>query len=136
MKNFDFKYYWLRFKMEVQGGIDVVKDIIRDVDIVEDFKRVIQNLKEKDQYEAQQKRYRKQEILQPNDIVEFYDPVYTGNIVKGKVTHVGWSFTHDCVGVTVSVIETGIIRNAKDVRHFTQIWILNNLISIEQPNID
>ena len=121
MKNIDFKYYWLRFKMEVQGGIDVVRDILRDVDIVEDFKRGIQNLKEKDQYEAQQKRYRKQEILQPNDIVEFYDPVYTGNIVKGKVTQVGWSFTYDCVGVTVAVIETGIVRNAKDVRHFTQI---------------
>lgn len=136
MKNIDFKYYWLRFKMEVQGGIDVVKDIMKDVDIVEGFKQGWKNLKEQDEYEKQQKMYRKKEILQPNDIVTFDDPVYIGNVVTGKVTDINWNFTHDCVGVTISIIETCNIRDTRDIRHFRQIDVLNNLISIEQPNID
>lgn len=135
MKNIDFKYYWLRFKMEVQGGYKIVKDMFKDIDIVEDFKKGIQRLREQDEYEKQQKMYRKKEILQPNDIVTFYDPTYPGNVIKGVVYSVGYSYYEGCVAIGVVVLESGLLRNNRDHRYFTQYHILNNLIKIEQPYI-
>ena len=53
----NFKYYWMRFKMDVRGGWDIFKKTFEDVDFMENMRNNIQTWKENDEYEARQKRY-------------------------------------------------------------------------------
>ena len=82
----ELKYNWLILKMEIQGGYKEVKKIFNFENLKEMFERAIENMEETDRYEKQQKKYRKKDILQPNDIVEFKDPDCLGNVLKCKVT--------------------------------------------------
>ena len=128
----ELKYNWLRLKLEIQGGYEEVKKIFNIDNLKEMFERAIENMEETDRYEKQQKEYRKKEILQPNDIVEFKDPDYLGNILKCKVTEVDYDYINNNVVVDLEILETGLKKKYKYCT-CNQIDILNNLISINQP---
>ena len=128
----ELKYNWLRLKMEMQGGYEEVKKIFNIENLKEMFERAIKNMEEKDRYDKQQKEYEKKEILQPNDIVEFKDPDYLGNVLKCKVTEVEYDYINNIVIVDLEILETGLKKKYKYCT-CKQIDILNNLISINQP---
>ena len=128
----ELKYNWLRLKMEMQGGYEEVKKIFNIENLKEMFERAIKNMEEKNRYDKQQKEYEKKEILQPNDIVEFKDPDYLGNVLKCKVTEVEYDHINNSVIVDLEILETGLKKKYKYCT-CKQIDILNNLISIQQP---
>lgn len=127
----EVKYNWLILKMELQGGYEVFKNALNFNHIKEMFEKAIENMEENDRYEKQQKEYRKKEILQPNDIVEFKDPDCLGNILKCKVIEVDYDYINSNVIVELEILETGL-KKKYDYCTCKQIDILNNLISINQ----
>lgn len=137
MNNFknELKYQWRMLKANVKGGYQEVKKLLVYEDLVEKFKEGLRIIKEDNEYEKQQKMYHKKEILQPNDIVEFRDPNYLGNIIKGRVIDVRYEFVMGEVEIQIEVLEN-CLRNKRDVMFVYQHHILNNLINIEQPNIN
>lgn len=137
MNNFknELKYQWRMLKANIKGGYQEVKRILVYKDLVEKFKEGLRVIKEDNEYEKQQKMYHKKEILQPNDIVEFRDPNYLGNIIKGRVINVRYEFAMGEVEIQIEVLEN-CLRNKRDVMFVYQHHILNNLINIEQPNIN
>lgn len=128
----ELKYNWLILKMEIQGGYEEVKKIFNIENLKEMFERAIENMEENDRYEKQQKEYKKKEILQPNDIVEFKDPDCLGNILKCKVIEVDYDYINNNVVVYLEILETGL-KKKHDHYMYSQVDILNNLISINQP---
>lgn len=128
----ELKYNWLRLKMEMQVGYEEVKKIFNIENLKEMFERAIENMEETDRYEKQQKEYRKKDILQPNDIVEFKDPDCLGNVLKCKVTEVDYDYINNNVIVDLEILETGL-KKKYDYYTCKQVDILNNLISIQQP---
>lgn len=137
MNNFknELKYQWRMLKANIKGGYQEVKKLLVYKDLVEKFKEGLRVIKEDNEYEKQQKMYHKKEILQPNDIVEFRDPNYLGNIIKGRVIDVRYEFAMGEVEIQIEVLEN-CLRNKRDVMFVYQHHILNNLINIEQPNIN
>lgn len=137
MNNFknELKYQWRMLKANIKGGYQEVKKLLVYEDLVEKFKEGLRIIKEDNEYEKQQKMYHKKEILQPNDIVEFRDPNYLGNIIKGRVINVRYEFAMGEVEIQIEVLEN-CLRNKRDVMFVYQHHILNNLINIEQPNIN
>lgn len=137
MNNFknELKYQWRLLKANVKGGYQEVKRLLVYKDLVEKFKEGLRVIKEDNEYEKQQKMYRKKEILQPNDIVEFRDPNCLGNIIKGRVIDVRYEFVMGEVEIQIEVLEN-CLRNKRDIMFVYQHHILNNLINIEQPNIN
>lgn len=137
MNNFknELKYQWRMLKANIKGGYQEVKRILVYKDLVEKFKEGLRVIKEDNEYEKQQKMYRKKEILQPNDIVEFRDPNCLGNIIKGRVINVRYEFVMGEVEIQIEVLEN-CLRNKRDIMFVYQHHILNNLINIEQPNIN
>lgn len=131
----ELKYQWRMLKANIKGGYQEVKRILVYKDLVEKFKEGLRVIKEDNEYEKQQKMYHKKEILQPNDIVEFRDPNYLGNIIKGRVIDVRYEFIMGEVEIQIEVLEN-CLRNKRDVMFVYQHHILNNLINIEQPNIN
>lgn len=128
----ELKYNWLRLKIEIQGGYKEVKETFNFENLKEMFERAIENMEETDRYEKQQKEYRKKEILQPNDIVEFNDPDYAGNVLKCRVVTVDYDYINDNVVVDLEILETGL-KKKYDYCICKQVDVLNNLISIQQP---
>lgn len=137
MNNFknELKYQWRMLKANIKGGYQEVKKLLVYEDLVEKFKEGLRIIKEDNEYEKQQKMYHKKEILQPNDIVEFRDPNYLGNIIKGRVIDVRYEFVKGEIEIQIEVLEN-CLRNKRDVMFVYQHHILNNLINIEQPNIN
>lgn len=137
MNNFknELKYQWRMLKANIKGGYQEVKKLLVYEDLVEKFKEGLRIIKEDNEYEKQQKMYHKKEILQPNDIVEFRDPNYLGNIIKGRVIDVRYEFVMGDVEIQLEVLEN-CLRNRRDIMFVYQHHILNNLINIEQPNIN
>ena len=137
MNNFknELKYQWRMLKANIKGGYQEVKKLLVYEDLVEKFKEGLRIIKEDNEYEKQQKMYHKKEILQPNDIVEFRDPNYLGNIIKGRVIDVRYEFVMGDVEIQIEVLEN-CLRNKRDGMFVYQHHILNNLINIEQPNIN
>lgn len=137
MNNFknELKYQWRMLKANIKGGYQEVKKLLVYEDLVEKFKEGLRIIKEDNEYEKQQKMYHKKEILQPNDIVEFRDPNYLGNIIKGRVINVRYEFAMGEVEIQIEVLED-CLRNKRDIMFVYQHHILNNLINIEQPNIN
>lgn len=135
MNNFknELRYQWRMLKANVKGGYQEVKKLLVYEDLVEKFKEGIRIIKEDEEYEKQQKMYRKKEILQPNDIVEFRDPEYFGNIIKGKVIALEGIYPLDRIEVEIEIIDNCLRKGGK--MYVYQDHILNNLINIEQPNI-
>ena len=136
MNNFknELKYQWRMLKANVKGGYQEVKKLLVYEDLVEKFKEGIRIIKEEKEYEKQQKMYRKKEILQPNDIVEFRDPECFGNIIKGKVISLEDIYPLDRIEVEIEIIDNCLRKGRKMFVY--QDHILNNLINIEQPNIN
>ena len=130
----ELKYQWRILKANVKGGYQEVKKLLVYEDLVEKFKEGIRIIKEDNEYEKQQKMYRKKEILQPNDIVEFRDPEYFGNIIKGKVIALEDIYPLDRIEVEIEIIDNCLRKGGKMFVY--QDHILNNLINIEQPNIN
>ena len=130
----ELKYQWRMLKANVKGGYQEVKKLLVYEDLVEKFKEGIRIIKEDNEYEKQQKMYRKKEILQPNDIVEFRDPEYFGNIIKGKVIALEDIYPLDRIEVEIEIIDNCLRKGRKMFVY--QDHILNNLINIEQPNIN
>lgn len=130
----ELKYQWRMLKANVKGGYQEVKKLLVYEDLVEKFKEGIRIIKEDNEYEKQQKLYRKKEILQPNDIVEFRDPEYFGNIIKGKVIALEDIYPLDRIEVEIEIIDNCLRKGGKMFVY--QDHILNNLINIEQPNIN
>lgn len=128
----ELRYNWLILKMEIQGGYKEVKEILNFENLKEMFERAIENMEETDRYEKQQKEYRKKDILQPNDIVEFKDPKYLGNILKCRVVEVDYDYINNNVVVDLEILESGL-KKKYDYCTCKQVDILNNLISIQQP---
>ena len=122
-------------KANVKGGYQEVKKLLVYEDLVEKFKEGIRIIKEDNEYEKQQKMYHKKEILQPNDIVEFRDPNYLGNIIKGRVIDVRYEFVMGDIEIQIEVLEN-CLRDKREIMFVYQHHILNNLINIEQPNIN
>lgn len=137
MNNFknELKYQWRMLKANIKGGYQEVKKLLVYEDLVKKFKEGLRIIKEDNEYEKQQKMYHKKEILQPNDIVEFRDPNYLGNIIKGRVINVRYEFAMGEVEIQIEVLED-CLRNKRDIMFVYQHHILNNLINIEQPNIN
>ena len=137
MNNFknELKYQWRMLKANIKGGYQEVKRILVYKDLVEKFKEGLRVIKEDNEYEKQQKMYHKKEILQPNDIVEFRDPNYLGNIIKGRVIDVRYEFVMGDIEIQIEVLEN-CLRDKQDIMFVYQHHILNNLINIEQPNIN
>ena len=137
MNNFknELKYQWRMLKANIKGGYQEVKRILVYKDLVEKFKEGLRVIKEDNEYEKQQKMYHKKEILQPNDIVEFRDPNYLGNIIKGRVIDVRYEFVMGDIEIQIEVLEN-CLRDKRDIMFVYQHHILNNLINIEQPNIN
>lgn len=137
MNNFknELKYQWRMLKANIKGGYQEFKKLLVYEDLVEKFKEGLRIIKEDNEYEKQQKMYHKKEILQPNDIVEFRDPNYLGNIIKGRVINVRYEFAMGEVEIQIEVLED-CLRNKRDIMFVYQHHILNNLINIEQPNIN
>lgn len=130
----ELKYQWRMLKANVKGGYQEVKKLLVYEDLVEKFKEGIRIIKEENEYEKQQKMYRKKEILQPNDIVEFRDPEYFGNIIKGKVIALKEIYPLDRIEVEIEIIDNCLRKGGRMFVY--QDHILNNLINIEQPNIN
>ena len=128
----ELKYNWLRLKMEMQGGYEEVKKIFNIENLKEMFERTIKNIEEKNRYEKRQKEYRKKKILQPNDIIEFRDPCCLGNILKCKVIEVYYDYMKSEVIIKFEILETGL-KKKQTYCKCKQIYILNNLVSINQP---
>ena len=137
MNNFknELKYQWRMLKANIKGGYQEVKRILVYKDLVEKFKEGLRVIKEDNEYEKQQKMYHKKEILQPNDIVEFRDPNYLGNIIKGRVIDVRYEFVMGDIEIQIEVLEN-CLRDKREIMFVYQHHILNNLINIEQPNIN
>lgn len=131
----ELKYQWRMLKANVKGGYQEVKKFLVYEDLVEKFKEGIRIIKEDNEYEKQQKMYHKKEILQPNDIVEFRDPNYLGNIIKGRVIDVRYEFVMGDIEIQIEVLEN-CLRDKREIMFVYQHHILNNLINIEQPNIN
>ena len=131
----ELKYQWRMLKANVKGGYQEVKKLLVYEDLVEKFKEGIRIIKEDNEYEKQQKMYHKKEILQPNDIVEFRDPNYLGNIIKGRVIDVRYEFVMGDIEIQIEVLEN-CLRDKREIMFVYQHHILNNLINIEQPNIN
>lgn len=138
MNNFknELKYQWRLLKANVKGGYQEVKKILVYEDLVEKFKEGLRVIKENNERDKQQKDYHNKEILQPNDIVEFRDPVCLGNIIKAKVIHVSHDYWNEgYVVINVYIIDDSL-GNKGQRKSYYQYDILNELVNIEQPNIN
>lgn len=137
MNNFknELVYQWRQLRAAVKGGYQEVRRILVFKDLVEKFKEGLRVIKEDNEYERQQKMYRKKEILQPNDIVEYRDPKCLGNILKARVIEMRHDYIFGEIEVNLEVLENGLRNKEKYVCEY-QHYILNNLINIEQPNIN
>lgn len=130
----ELKYQWRMLKANVKGGYQEVKNLLVYEDLIEKFKEGLKIIKEDIEYKKQQKMYCKIEVLQPNDIVEFRDPEYFGNIIKGKVTSLAYIQPLDRIEVKIEIIDNCLRKGRRMFVY--QDHILNNLINIEQPNIN
>lgn len=137
MNNFknELIYQWRLLKAEIIGGYREVKKVFNYQDLKEKFELAIKNMEEKDAYEAEQKKFRKQEILQNGDIVEFRDLVCPGNIIRALVINVDYKHYLGAVEVYIEIIDDGL-RNKGKRKFVYQHDVLNNLIKIEQPYLD
>lgn len=130
----ELKYQWRMLKANVKGGYQEVKKLLVYEDLIEKFKEGLKIIKEDNEYKKQQKMYCKIEVLQPNDIVEFRDPEYFGNIIKGKVTALAYIQPLNRIEVKIEIIDNCLRKGRRMFVY--QDHILNNLINIEQPNIN
>lgn len=130
----ELKYQWRMLKAIVKGGYQEVKSLLVYEDLIEKFKEGLEIIKEENEYKKQQKMYRKIKILQPNDIIEFRDPEYFGNIIKGKVIALEDIQPLDRIEVKIEIIDNCLRKGRRMFVY--QDHILNNLINIEQPNIN
>ena len=137
MNNFknELIYQWRLLRANVIGGYEEVKKILNPQNLWEQFKVAIQNMEEKDAYEAEQKKFRKQEILQNGDIIEFRDEICPGNIIRAIVMNVDYKHYLGAVEVYIEIIDDGL-RNKGKRKFVYQHDVLNNLIKIEQPYLD
>lgn len=124
-----WKYYWWQFRQEFLGGWEAIKELWSEIDIIEDVKATYNRLKEDDEYEALQKRYRKKEVLHKGDIITFRNPRCYGNEIIAKVVKVYKSFCYDKMVVDLIVISSAL--HEKDtLLAFPQDDIMNNIIQI------
>lgn len=128
-------YQWRLLRANIIGGYQEVKKVFNLQNLKEKFELAIKNMEEKDAYEAEQKKFRKQEILQNGDIVEFRDLVCPGNIIRALVIDVNYKPYLGAVEIYIEIIDDGL-RNKGKRKFAYQHDILNNLIKIEQPYLD
>lgn len=126
-----FKYYWVQFKMQMQGGYKEIKRIYSEIDVIRDIKAVLKRWDEEEAYEKEQKRLRKKEILKPGDIIEFRQPNFQGNIIKARVLEVEYIQVIGVREVHIEILETGL-RKETIRKFYYQDDILNNLIKLEK----
>lgn len=128
-------YQWRLLRSNIIGGYQEVKKVFNLQNLKEKFELAIKNMEEKDAYEAEQKKFRKHEILQNGDIVEFRDLVCPGNIIRALVIDVNYKHYLGAVEIYIEIIDDGL-RNKGKRKFVYQHDILNNLIKIEQPYLD
>ena len=124
-----WKCYWWSFKQEFLGGCEVIKELWSEIDIIGDIKATYNRLKYNCEYEALQKRYRKEEVLHKNVIITFRNPHCYSNDIVAKVTNVYKSLDYDKIAVDVVVISSALHEKDTLVT-FPQDDIMNNIIQI------
>ena len=129
VKPMKWKYYWWQFRQEFLGGWEVIKELWSEIDIIEDVKATYNRLKEDDEYEALQKRYRTKKVLHEGDIITFRNPHCYGNEIVAKVVNVYKSFCYDKMMVELIVLSSAL--HEKDtLLAFPQDDIMNNIIQM------
>ena len=124
-----WKYYWWQFRQEFLGGWEAIKELWSEVDIIGDFKATYNRLKEDDEYEALQKRYRKKEVLHKGDIITFRNPHCYGNEIVAKVVNVYKSLCYDKMMVELIVLSSALHEKDTSLA-FPQDDIMNNIIQM------
>ena len=131
MKNLknELVYQWRMLKAEVKGGYQEAKRLLNYQDIKEKFLQGLENLKEQDRFEAEQKRFNNKYILQYHDVVLFRDPENYGNEIEAEVLDMGKNTIG--VWIKIKVLKTGL-RNDHPYAYMQQADIMNNLIKLEK----
>ena len=131
MKNLknELVYQWRMLKSEVKGGYQEAKRLLNYQDIKEKFLQGLENLKEQDRFEAEQKRFNSKYILQYHDVVLFRDPENYGNEIEAEVLDMGKNTIG--VWIKIKVLKTGL-RNDHPYAYMQQADIMNNLIKLEK----
>lgn len=137
----NLKYYWWEFKSQMIGGYEIFKETFNLQQMKENYRNNMKIMKENNEYDKQQRRYKNKHLLKSGDIIEFYQPECYGNIIKGKVldshnifeARYNWDLDMSKEGVVIEVeiLESGL-RNTGEIRYFYQLDIMNNLISLNK----
>ena len=122
-------YQWRQLKDAVKGGYQETKKLLNYQDLKEKFMEGLKNIKEQDQYEKEQKRYRKKQLLNVGDIVTFNDTECYGNVLKARITKVERSVFG--IYAKLEILES-YLRYKYDFTLVEQIEIMENLIKLEK----